>query len=114
MINNTARTASLTLADKDDDTSLVNQTAGSTAKIATQSTGKPADGTAGWAVSVDGGTTFKAMPKAGDTSLVVSSKVKGKANTDKNVQYAVATDDSQEAGVYKDVVTYTFTQDAQY
>ena len=112
---------SLKLIDADENTSLVNgsytiPTVSSRPAGASASTPNP-----GWAVSLDGGTTWLAMPNGGSqdgtvapgTAITVDtySPATPAAVTDRQstVHYGVATSSSQAAGTYTDTVVYTAT-----
>ncbi|MBR2659458.1 hypothetical protein IKD60_01725 [Candidatus Saccharibacteria bacterium] len=113
---NSAAGYTLTLIDADDDASL--KTTGNDT-IATINT-TPVAGTApGWAVSIDGGTTWQKMPKNAGTSTPAEAAITVKNHTpnpaaistrdQSTVRYGVATAAAQPAGTYVDTITYTAT-----
>lgn len=104
-INNTGKGAKLSLADKDASTDLVS----GTNKIETGETVKA--GTSNWGVKLNDATTYSAMPADTGTALSLGDSLSGKGQV--KATYAASTNATQAAGTYTDVVTYTFTQDAQ-
>lgn len=97
----------LTLADKDTNTNL----ATASAYIATAA-GLPTAGTASWAVSIDSGTNWLAMPASNGTPITVKNYTATHdvvVEDQSTVRYGVATANDQAAGTYTDTVTYTAT-----
>ena len=105
----------LTMIDSDDDNSL--STTGGDTIAAINTT--PVAGTApGWAVSIDGGTTWQQVPAAHNAQSQPNTPITIKSpgtsssvytNDPSTVNYGVATSTSQAAGVYTDTVTFTAT-----
>ena len=106
-VNNTSGTGTLTLADKDADTSLTGQTP--TNKIPAGTDVRA--GNSAWGVKgEDLGSSYVAMPASTGSALNVgddTDKVDGEKEF--NLTYGVSTSDTQAADTYSDTVTYTFT-----
>lgn len=97
----------LTLADEDTNTSLA--TASATINTAA---GLPVAGTASWAVSIDAGTTWLAMPASDATPITVKNYAASHdlvIEDQSTVRYGVATASDQATGTYTDTITYTAT-----
>ena len=107
-VNNTSGTGTLTLADKDADTSLTGVTT-PTNKILAGTDVRA--GNSAWGVKgEDLGSSYVAMPASTGEALNVgddTDKVDGEEEF--NLTYGVSTSDTQAADTYTDTVTYTFT-----
>ena len=105
-VNNASGTGTLTLADKDADTSLKG-TGSNTIPTGTDVRA----GNSAWGVKgEDLGSSYVAMPASTGSALNVGDDT-DKVNGEKefNLTYGVSTSDTQAADTYSDTVTYTFT-----
>lgn len=107
---NSADGYSLTLIDKDASNSLTTTGGDTIAAISSQ----PAGGTnPGWAVSIDSGSTWQAVPVSTGSAIVVKNYTpdpKAITNEDQStIKYGIATSTDQATGVYSDTVVYTAT-----
>ena len=106
-LNNSGSPAKLTLADKDDETALVDAKA--TNKI--ESGTGVAAGTSAWGVKLPSKSDYSKMPATGETALTVGTNVSGNESSKSfTVTYGVSTSATQAAGTYTDTVTYSFTK----
>ena len=100
----------LTLADADSDANLETTEGYTIAPISSQPVGST---NPGWAVSIDSGTNWLAMPASTATAITVKSYVpnpKAVVTDDAStVYYGFATASDQATGTYTDKVTYTAT-----
>lgn len=106
-LNNSGSPATLTLADKDTETALVD--AKTTKKIET-GTGVAA-GTSAWGVKLPSVSNYSKMPATGEPALTVGTNASGDESSKSfMVTYGVSTSATQAAGTYTDTVTYSFTK----
>lgn len=106
-LNNSGSTATLTLADKDGETALVDAKA--TNKI--ESGTGVAAGTSAWGVKLPSKSDYSKMPAKGETGLTVGTNDSGNESSKSfTVIYGVSTSATQAAGTYTDTVTYSFTK----
>lgn len=104
-LNNSGSPATLTLADNDTVTALVD----GTKKIET-GTGVAA-GTSAWGVKLPSKSDYSMMPAKGETGLTVGTNASGSESSKSfTVIYGVSTSATQAAGTYTDTVTYSFTK----
>lgn len=104
-LNNSGSTATLTLADKDAETALVDGT-----KRIETGTGVAA-GTSAWGVKLPSASDYSKMPATGETALTVGTNASGDESSKSfMVTYGVSTSATQAAGTYTDTVTYSFTK----
>ena len=101
----------LTLVDSDDNASLQNAAGASIAPISTQPVGTT---NPGWAVQVEGQSTWNAVPtqSSGNVIIIKNYVPSPKAvttNDTTTVYYGIATASDQLTGTYTDTVTYTAT-----
>lgn len=103
----------LTLKDSDNNTNLQTTSGSTIATIASE----PLGGTnPGWAILVDGESSWQAMPAGSSTAIVVKNYTpnpKATVTDDMSkVTYGVATSSDQDTGVYSDTVVYTATSNS--
>lgn len=104
-LNNSGSPATLTLADNDDETALVD----GTKKIGTGT--DVAAGTSAWGVKLPSKSDYSKMPAKGETGLTVGTNTSGDESSKSfTVTYGVSTSATQAAGTYTDTVTYSFTK----
>lgn len=104
-LNNSGSTATLTLADNDTETALVD----GTKKIGTGT--DVAAGTSAWGVKLPSKSDYSKMPAKGETGLTVGTNTSGDESSKSfTVTYGVSTSATQAAGTYTDTVTYSFTK----
>ena len=100
----------LTLVDADDDNSLATTSGATIAAISSQPVG---GSNPGWAVKIDDGSTWYAVPADNSgSSITVKTVTNPGAVTVRShakVTYGVAASSTQAPGLYRDTVTYTAT-----
>ena len=107
---NSAAGYTLTLIDADSNANLVNSDSDT---IATINTTPVAGTTPGWAVSINGGSTWQKMPNSTETAITVKNYTPNPAavstRDQSTVNYGIATSVAQPTGTYVDTITYTAT-----
>jgi len=107
-LNNSGSPATLTLADNDTVTALVD----GTNKNQIESGTGVAEGTSAWGVKLLSKSDYSKMPPAtGEAALTVGKNNSGDESSKSfMVTYGVSTSATQAAGTYTDTVTYSFTK----
>lgn len=99
---NNAGGYTLSVKDFDTNNALISEAGDSIAATS----GEPTTSNIGWAIQIDGGSSWHSMPKSTESAIVVKNTQSNGA-VGVNVVYGVATPKDQPTGVYQDTIVYT-------